>query len=154
MKYTIHEFAQEIRKKFPGDYDDLTDNKLVELWLCKYPNDSSKIDIGTTINNSISTQQTIAPKESKETDSNNYFVNFIIIVISFTVIALVTDWTMGCIKIDLFPLIGYGYIPNVQVVDNQNYYSAARILNYIEYLIIIIGTWYLYKYIKLKYNKG
>ena len=154
MKYTIYEFAQEIRKKFPGDYDDLTDNKLVELWLRKYPNDSSKIDIGTSINNNISSQQTIAPKESKDTDSNNYFVNFIIIVISFTLIALVSFWTLGIFRSDIFPLIGLGYIPDVSDIENQNYYNASRILKYLEYLINIVGTWYLYKYIKSRYNKG
>lgn len=44
MKYTIKEFAKEIRKLYPGDYDDLTDEKLVELWLKKYPNDREKIE--------------------------------------------------------------------------------------------------------------
>jgi len=43
MKYTINEFATEIRKSYPGDYDDLSDTKLVELWLKKYPNDKEKI---------------------------------------------------------------------------------------------------------------
>jgi len=44
MKYTIKEFAKEIRKLYPNDYDDLSDEKLVELWLNKYPNDRDKID--------------------------------------------------------------------------------------------------------------
>ena len=46
MKYTVEEFAKEIRKLYPGDYDDLSDKKLVELWLKKYPNDINKIDSG------------------------------------------------------------------------------------------------------------
>lgn len=45
MKYSIHEFASEIRKLYPGDYDDLSDNKLVELWLKKYPKDIEKINL-------------------------------------------------------------------------------------------------------------
>jgi hypothetical protein len=45
MKYSVTEFAQEIRKLYPGDYDDLSDNKLVELWLKKYPNDVEKINL-------------------------------------------------------------------------------------------------------------
>ena len=47
MKYTISEFAQEIRKIYPGDYDDLTDSKLIELWLKKYPADKEKIEFNT-----------------------------------------------------------------------------------------------------------
>ncbi len=43
MKYTIAEFAREIRNRFPGDYDDLIDEELVELWLRKYPEDRNKI---------------------------------------------------------------------------------------------------------------
>ncbi|MEI8203907.1 MAG: hypothetical protein WCH34_12885 [Bacteroidota bacterium] len=45
MKYTVKEFAQEIRKLYPNDYDDLSDEKLVELWLKKYPNDKEKVDL-------------------------------------------------------------------------------------------------------------
>jgi hypothetical protein len=54
MKYTIIEFAKEIRKLYPGDYDDLTDSKLVELWLKKYPKDIDKVDLKKkeTINSS------------------------------------------------------------------------------------------------------
>ena len=44
MKYTITEFAQEIRRMYPGDYNDLSDQALVNLWLKKYPNDRDKID--------------------------------------------------------------------------------------------------------------
>jgi len=45
MKYTITEFANEIRKIYPDDYNDLSDNKLVELWLKKYPKDIDKVAI-------------------------------------------------------------------------------------------------------------
>jgi len=44
MKYSIKEFAQEIRKTYPNDYNDLSDDELVHLWLKKYPKDKNKID--------------------------------------------------------------------------------------------------------------
>jgi hypothetical protein len=50
MKYTINEFASQIRNLYPNDYDDLTDEKLVELWLKKYPDDIEKIDFKIQIN--------------------------------------------------------------------------------------------------------
>ena len=53
MKYTIKEFAKEIRKLYPGDYDDLTDEKLVELWLKKYPNDREKIEFSSNSDNDV-----------------------------------------------------------------------------------------------------
>lgn len=43
MKYSIKEFAQIIRNKYPKMYNDLTDSKLVELWLNKNPQDSELI---------------------------------------------------------------------------------------------------------------
>lgn len=45
MKYTIKEFAREIRIIYPRDYDDLSDRNLLELWLKKYPNDRIKVDL-------------------------------------------------------------------------------------------------------------
>lgn len=42
-KYTTKEFAADIRNKYPGSYDDLTDSQLVELWLKKFPQDKDKI---------------------------------------------------------------------------------------------------------------
>lgn len=44
MKYTVKEFAKEIRNLYPSDYDDLTDENLVELWIKKFPNDREKIE--------------------------------------------------------------------------------------------------------------
>ena len=35
MKYTVPQFAKEIRKLYPGDYDDLSDEKLTKIWLKK-----------------------------------------------------------------------------------------------------------------------
>jgi hypothetical protein len=43
-KYTVKEFANEIRTKHPGSYDDLSDEKLVELWLKKFPDDKFKLE--------------------------------------------------------------------------------------------------------------
>lgn len=42
-RVTKSEFANEIRAKHPGSYDDLSDDKLVELWLKKFPDDKNKI---------------------------------------------------------------------------------------------------------------
>jgi hypothetical protein len=42
-KYTIEEFADQIRSKYPNAYDDLEDNKLIKLWLKKFPDDEEKI---------------------------------------------------------------------------------------------------------------
>jgi hypothetical protein len=42
-RVTKNKFANEIRTKHPGSYDDLTDEKLVELWLKKFPEDRDKI---------------------------------------------------------------------------------------------------------------
>ena len=44
-KYTIEEFADQIRSKYPSAYDDLTDNQLVSLWLEKFPKDKQLIYI-------------------------------------------------------------------------------------------------------------
>ena len=43
MKVSIKKFAKKIREDYPGDYDDLMDDELVELWLRKYPEDRNKI---------------------------------------------------------------------------------------------------------------
>ena len=43
-KVTIQQFAQDIRKKRPGIYDDLSDNDLVFKWLKKYYRDSKYIE--------------------------------------------------------------------------------------------------------------
>jgi hypothetical protein len=54
MKYTISEFAKQIRDLYPGDYDDLTDDKLTKLWLKKYPKDIDKVDLNKTANTNSS----------------------------------------------------------------------------------------------------
>jgi hypothetical protein len=42
-QYTISEFAKKIRVQYPGSYDDISDKKLIELWLKKYPKDKEHI---------------------------------------------------------------------------------------------------------------
>ena len=76
MKYTISEFAHEIRKLYPGDYDDLTDKRLVELWITKYPEDKNKVDL-------------VPPKKviSKEKSSNMSFVVLIILLLAFSAVS-------------------------------------------------------------------
>jgi hypothetical protein len=69
---SIKDFANEIRSKYPGSYDDLSDNKLIELWLNKYPNDILKIK------NNIS-----SPTNDDDTfrEIRNYFFKWIGIVV-------------------------------------------------------------------------
>ena len=42
-KYSVAEFANYIREKHPGAYNDLSDKKLLELWFKKFPNDIAQI---------------------------------------------------------------------------------------------------------------
>jgi len=57
MKYTIKEFAKEIRKLYPEDYNDLTDEKMVELWMKKYPSDRDKIDFNNEVKSKVQTSE-------------------------------------------------------------------------------------------------
>ncbi len=43
-KLTVKDFAAKLRKKFPGELDNLDDNTLVYRWLKKYPKDSEYLD--------------------------------------------------------------------------------------------------------------
>lgn len=79
MKYTITEFASQIRNLYPGDYNDLTDSELVKLWVKKYPNDIDKIEINKT---------TII--REKESSSESFSFGWIFILI-FLVIAFFTN---------------------------------------------------------------
>lgn len=47
MKYSIKEFAKEIRKSYPKSYNDLSDDELVRLWIKKNPKDRKKIDFSS-----------------------------------------------------------------------------------------------------------
>ena len=42
-KQSKKNFANKIRSNNPGSYDDLSDDKLIQLWLKKFPNDKEKI---------------------------------------------------------------------------------------------------------------
>ena len=42
-QFTKTQFANKIRTKYPGSYEDLSDDKLVKLWVRKYPNDEEFI---------------------------------------------------------------------------------------------------------------
>jgi len=42
-KYSVSEFTNEIRNKYPKAYNDLSDKKLLELWIKKFPNDIKQI---------------------------------------------------------------------------------------------------------------
>jgi len=77
MKYSIKEFANQIRNLYPNDYNDLTDDKLVELWLKKYPNDITKINLIQT-----ETVRYISKEEPiYSSSSNNSYIKYIIIAI-------------------------------------------------------------------------
>jgi hypothetical protein len=52
------EFLQEIRKKYPNDYDDLSDNELINLWLRKFSKDNNKVDFKTYGESPIPLKQT------------------------------------------------------------------------------------------------
>jgi len=81
MKYSIKEFANQIRNLYPNDYNDLTDEKLVELWLKKYPNDISKINlIQTETVRYISKEE---PINSNNSNNNSYIKYVIIAIICF-----------------------------------------------------------------------
>jgi hypothetical protein len=49
-KLTVKEFATKLRKKFPGELDNLDDVTLVLRWLKKYPKDSKYIDKTDALN--------------------------------------------------------------------------------------------------------
>ena len=47
MKYSPKEFVDIIRKRYPRDYKDWSDQELFEIWMKKNPNDYSKIVFDT-----------------------------------------------------------------------------------------------------------
>jgi DnaJ-class molecular chaperone len=53
MKYSVEEFANQIRKLYPGEYDDLSNEKLTALWLKKYPSDIEKVELNKSNNKSL-----------------------------------------------------------------------------------------------------
>lgn len=74
MKYTVKEFAREIRKIYPNDYDDLSDRNLVDLWLKKYPNDIQKVDLNQSGQSEI---------QNRRGGAFKYFLLIIILVVAF-----------------------------------------------------------------------
>lgn len=75
MKYTVSEFAKQIRNLYPGDYDDLNDTNLVELWLKKYPNDINKIKIN---NEPVYIKQEITNQDSNWGKQAVFFILIIV----------------------------------------------------------------------------
>lgn len=82
MKYSINEFALEIRNQYPNDYDDLSDEKLVELWLKKYPEDWSKITFNKTPTPLQNINHTSQHKNQRSKSSSIvWWIAFVMIVI-------------------------------------------------------------------------
>lgn len=119
MKYTIDKFANEIRKKYPKDYDDLSNSKLVELWLKKYPEDKIKVDLKQkkspprgSVNSNIQksrkakTTTTISAQETHRHRSLP-FLNFL----GNTFLFMVGVWIMATL---------FNKIHRVELVDNFN----------------------------------
>jgi len=42
-QYSKSEFAAIIRRKYPGTYKHMSDDKLIELWMQNFPGDKDKI---------------------------------------------------------------------------------------------------------------
>lgn len=84
MKYTVSEFAQEIRKMYPGDYDDLSDSKLVELWLKKYPNDREKISL-------LNIRQTPFMPSKKQTSKESSSLSSVLVLAVISVILIFSN---------------------------------------------------------------
>jgi hypothetical protein len=79
----------DIRTKYPGYYDDLSDEKLVGLWLIKYPNDINKIIMNKPlVNNS----------EDTKVEITNYFLKWIgIIICTLSVVSffISSEWALN-----------------------------------------------------------
>lgn len=94
MKYTIREFAQEIRNNYPNDYDDLSDKELVNLWLKKYPKDKNKVNLNSHEESKIS----LKPNGSKSVFSFKnifkliFWIGFISIGINVMTSRAVSDF--------------------------------------------------------------
>ena len=58
MKETTQQFAQRIRTKYPGAYDDKPDEDLVKAYVKKYPVYADRVDLGTS--------KTKTPEKPKE----------------------------------------------------------------------------------------
>ena len=77
--------------------------------------------------------------------TNSIITNFIIIVLSFSVIAVISYWVLGFIIWNILPLLNLGYVSGR---DNQNYQNASNFLKCLMYVCNVYGTWSSFKYIK------
>jgi hypothetical protein len=99
----------------------------------QYENTSSKTNVNS--------------KEESDGDSNSLITNFIIVVLSFSVIAFLSYWILVFVIWDILPLFNLGYVSGG---DNQNYENASNYLRCVMYVTNVLGTWYSFKFIKAR----
>jgi hypothetical protein len=120
-QYTISEFSQKIRAKYPGSYDDLSDKKLIELWLKKFPNDIHKL------NDNQSTFQ----EENISREITNYifkWIGIVVCVLSALSIFVTTEWIVSIIL-------------ESEMEFGQDDSDASAFLKNIGYIMAKIGLW-------------
>jgi hypothetical protein len=123
-KFSKSEFAKIIRNKCPGSYDDLSDDKLIELWLKKYPGDKSKV-------NSSGLSSIISQDENIEKEISSYLLMWLGIVI--------------CILCAVGFFISSEWLIT-QSINTSNEYrnddsNAGNFLYQIEIIMIDIAIW-------------
>lgn len=105
-RYTNSEFAKKIRSKYPLSYDDLSDERLIELWLKKYPGDSKYLNL--LIKKNKNSKPTTLNKESHKNQNLinqvfNYFLRgvslFAIGAFLATIISLIIDYDLTAAKV-------------------------------------------------------
>ncbi len=123
-KQTKKDFANKIRSNNPGSYDDLSDDKLIQLWLKKFPNDKEKIiwPQPNLIENS---------DEADVKEISSYFLKWIGIVIC--VLAVVSFF------LDSESLTKM--ILQSEVDQRLNDSSASNFLHMVEFFIIDVLIW-------------
>jgi hypothetical protein len=124
IKYTKSEFAQEIRSKYPGSYDDLSDNKLIELWFKKFPNDRNKI---TNPYNNIE----LSSNENILKEISSYLFKWIGIIICFLCALgffISSEW-----------LVTESIKTHTEYLNNDS--NASGFLYQFELLMIDIAVW-------------
>ena len=123
-KQTKKDFANKIRSNNPGSYDDLSDDKLIQLWLKKFPNDKEKIiwPQPNLIENS---------DEADVKEISSYFLKWIGIVIC--VLAVVSFF------LDSESLTKM--ILQSEVDQRLNDSSASNFLHTVEFFIIDVLIW-------------
>lgn len=115
MGYSVEEFANEIRKLYPSHYDDLSDEKLVKLWLKKYPKDKKKVDFEKKQEKYLDKNHSESEEENKEKKRSVGFWDGLII--------LILIW-FGISAIDM-------YLFDISFVRNVNTGFASLIGEYI-----------------------